>query len=144
MKKFPLSIWKYNRNYKSYSFLSNYLRLSETERYIVRDAIKNKKIRFYVEVPHTGEIEHKFLHEGDVRKIIDTYRKNRKNNKLVGKENFISNVVNRFCSRWNKEKMRIEVEKEVKRIITDNNFKIIDSQSYSTIYDILKRKFYVW
>ena len=69
---------RWGREYRCYNSIIKYLKLSVNEIFRFRKAVKDGKIRFFREVPHVDDFEHRFFHEGDVRKVIDAYRSRKK------------------------------------------------------------------
>lgn len=69
---------RWGREYRCYNSIIKYLKLSVNEIFRFRKAVKDGKIRFFREVPYVDDFEHRFFHEGDVRKVIDAYRSRKK------------------------------------------------------------------
>lgn len=78
MKQKQLMVNRWGREYRCYNSIIKYLKLSVNEIFRFRKAVKDGKIRFFREVPHVDDFEHRFFHEGDVRKVIDAYRSRKK------------------------------------------------------------------
>ena len=78
MKQSQLIVNRWGREYRCYNAIIKYLKLNTNEIFRFRKAVKCGKIRFFREVPHVDDFEHRFFHEGDVRKVIDAYRSRKK------------------------------------------------------------------
>jgi len=78
MKLKQLTVKRWGREYRCYNSIIKHLKLSVNEIFRFRKAVREGKIRFFREVPFVDDFEHRFFHEGDVRKVIDAYRSRKK------------------------------------------------------------------
>ena len=155
-----LFVNRWGRDYRCYNSMIKHLKLSTREIFMFKKAVHQGKIRFFKEVPHVDDFEHRFFHVGDVRKVIDAYRTRKKANevpkqKKVGKKKqkriWIKNRQNKILEDMLKKqeeaiaKSSLEVhveeqEEEVKevKIIEEKEVKIIeDKENWLGVYEKL-------
>lgn len=155
-----LFVNRWGRDYRCYNSMIKHLKLSTREIFMFKKAVHQGKIRFFKEVPHVDDFEHRFFHVGDVRKVIDAYRTRKKANevpkqKKVGKKKqkriWIKNRQNKILEDMLKKqeeaiaKSSLEVhveeqEEEVKEVksIEEKEIKIIEEkENWLGVYEKL-------
>lgn len=131
-----LFVNRWGRDYRCYNSMIKHLKLSTREIFMFKKAVRQGKIRFFKEVPHVDDFEHRFFHVGDVRKVIDAYRMRKKENEVPKQKKVGKKKQKRIWIKNRQNKILEDMLKKQEEAIAKSSIEVHDEEQEEEVKEI--------